>query len=79
MTGNFEDLSFDQQVERLDEMAVEFEKIVDANGPMSTGQALKEASRNLGIAESQAKFGLNYAQSSGRIGRDKGTWTLRSA
>lgn len=76
MSGRLEDLPFNEQVAKLDEIADQMTAIVEERGSMSSREVLRAASDNLRIAESQAKYGLSYAQSSGRLVRDPGSWNL---
>jgi hypothetical protein len=76
--GKLEDLPFNEQVTQLDNMANLITEIVESQGPISSHDTLEAASRDSSIAESQLRYGLSYAQSSGRIARDYNTWELVS-
>jgi hypothetical protein len=77
MVGNVEDLPWTAQQERLDDLAGRLVEIVDASEePMYTRRVVEQASRDLSIAQSQAKYGLTYAKSSGRILMDPTTSVL---
>ncbi len=79
MAERLENLPFDEQVDRLTDMADKITKIVEEKGSMSSRNVLQNATSRHSLTESQAKFGLSYAQSSGRLVRDHETWDLRSA
>ena len=79
MVGNIEDLPRDAQQERLDEIAERLVAIVsDGGGSIATREVLTRA-HEYQIARSQAKYGLTYAKSAGRISMDPATSMLSTS
>lgn len=61
-----EDLSTDQQVTRMRQIADQLVEVVRKNGgSVQVGQAVAEVAGVLGVTEAQIQYGLVYAQSTG--------------
>ncbi len=76
MTNNVEDLLRDAQIDVLEEMSRRLVHIVESDGDVSPGEAVRNLAREMGIVESQAKFGLTYAKAKGKLKLDRATRRL---
>lgn len=77
MIGRLEDLPLSEQTARLDAIADQMVQIVsDADEPMNTRAVLNSAIKDLSMAQAQAKYGITYAKSTGRLVLDPSTSTL---
>ncbi|WP_313540679.1 hypothetical protein [Leifsonia aquatica] len=76
--GRLEDIPFDEQVSQLNDAAQMITEVVNEKGPISSEETLREVHQRHSISDSQLRYGLSYAQSSGQIRRDYDTWNLIS-
>lgn len=69
MTGTIEELTFNERMERLKELAAAFVAVLSAatNHAMGLLDVLKAVAERLRIAVNQAKYGLTYARSQGLV------------
>ncbi|MFK4729488.1 hypothetical protein ROT00_07365 [Agromyces mediolanus] len=77
MGGSVDSLPHGEQVKVLDQMSDTFVKVIgDADEPLSTAQALKQVAEEMNILVSEAKYGLTYAKTVGRVRLNQSTMRL---
>lgn len=77
MGGSVDSLPHGEQVKKLDQMSETFVKVIgEAAEPLSTGDALKKVADEMNILVSEAKYGLTYAKTVGRVRLDQSTMHL---
>jgi hypothetical protein len=77
MTSNVEDFTPTTQQRKLQAMSDSFVEVVSgAEEPLTTRDALDKVSKQMNILVSEAKYGLTYAKTIGRVHLNQSTMRL---